>query len=655
MSSGPQSFDWRDRSPSTSASSKDDADEQLAPRTRSLMHTGTGRRQGRVFSQSSPALGSLHDGPGPNTAADSDSAHRGYPQRVQSHGAVASHFLPQPPDTYGGQTWADFLRESRVAQSSPPPPSLPPLTGPPPQNPSSRFALPALPSRSSETSSIPSRSSSDRKRRLTAPESPMRQPNHARSLQDGPGATPSEPLISVPSIAPNRPPLPSFPSRSSAGSRERRRESDIVLPPWQPDSEVSHCPVCGSQFTFFYRKHHCRKCGRVVCSACSPHRITIPRQFIVHPPNDMILGANIIDLTGDDDESGMSSFGPFRNPALGGGEEVRVCNPCVPDPNYSPPPQYAAGQGRQFPSYYSSHRPPFASIGPPAPPPRGHRGSQSLSSGSHTVGRDQTHLPRAPFSEERTSYNGTRTADLWLPAQPPSVGQRSPSQFPPAAEYLPGPDINYNPHSAFPQGHHHRHRHHHSFSARDSDSVPRPGSRMEQISSQSVPPQPQPRRQIAEEDECPVCLRELPPKGPDGNEDARTQHIVDCIAQHSASPPPAPPNPNQVISTSLPSQRTRGMSTAGTGDGTSPATGNGEGSSSRVSLSRFTMFPYIATEKDCVDEDGSAAECVICLEDFEAGQKMARLACWCKFHEKCIRSWWEKKGRGNCPTHQLHD
>lgn len=31
-----------------------------------------------------------------------------------------------------------------------------------------------------------------------------------------------------------------------------------MLPPWQPDSEVSHCPVCGSQFTFFYRKHHCR-------------------------------------------------------------------------------------------------------------------------------------------------------------------------------------------------------------------------------------------------------------------------------------------------------------------------------------------------------------------------------------------------------------
>jgi hypothetical protein len=47
------------------------------------------------------------------------------------------------------------------------------------------------------------------------------------------------------------------------------------------------------------------------------------------------------------------------------------------------------------------------------------------------------------------------------------------------------------------------------------------------------------------------------------------------------------------------------------------------------------MFPYIATEKDCVDEDGNDAECVICFEEFQTGDKMARLVCWCKFHEVC--------------------
>ena len=33
---------------------------------------------------------------------------------------------------------------------------------------------------------------------------------------------------------------------------------DFTLPRWQPDAEVTRCPICGSQFGFFIRKHHCR-------------------------------------------------------------------------------------------------------------------------------------------------------------------------------------------------------------------------------------------------------------------------------------------------------------------------------------------------------------------------------------------------------------
>lgn len=158
---------------------------------------------------------------------------------------------------------------------------------------------------------------------------------------------------------------------------------------------------------------------------------------------------------------------------------------------------------------------------------------------------------------------------------------------------------------------------------------------------------PRPRRQIAEEDECPICGGELPAKGPDGDDTARSQHIEECIALHSASPAPASNmRPQAHTSTSLPVTRTRGMSSVG----------NGEGASShRHSHAARGMFPYIATEKDCVDEDGNDAECVICFEEFQTGDKMARLVCWCKFHEKCIRDWWNMKGRGACPTHQLHE
>jgi hypothetical protein len=137
-----------------------------------------------------------------------------------------------------------------------------------------------------------------------------------------------------------------------------------------------------------------------------------------------------------------------------------------------------------------------------------------------------------------------------------------------------------------------------------------------------VIPTPRPRRQIAEEDECPICGNELPAKGPGNDEASRTQHIEGCIAMYSASPVTAPLT--HTTSASLPTQRSRGMSTAGEAS-----------SSNRITHAARGMFPFIATEKDCVDADGNEEECVICFEEYEAGDKMARLVCWCKFHEVC--------------------
>jgi hypothetical protein len=117
------------------------------------------------------------------------------------------------------------------------------------------------------------------------------------------------------------------------------------------------------------------------------------------------------------------------------------------------------------------------------------------------------------------------------------------------------------------------------------------------------------------------------------------------------------------------------MSSAGANLNNNHHNNGGEGASNlqnRMSHAARGMFPYVATEKDCVDEEGRVAECTICLEDFEAGDKMARLVCWCKFHEvcltlsevreemlmgeqTCIKEWWDKKGRGACPTHQLQE
>ncbi|XP_022201227.2 pleckstrin homology domain-containing family F member 2 isoform X2 [Nilaparvata lugens] len=48
---------------------------------------------------------------------------------------------------------------------------------------------------------------------------------------------------------------------------------------WVPDSEAAVCMHCKkAQFTVLNRRHHCRKCGAVVCGPCSNKRFLLPSQ-----------------------------------------------------------------------------------------------------------------------------------------------------------------------------------------------------------------------------------------------------------------------------------------------------------------------------------------------------------------------------------------
>ncbi|KAM0332178.1 hypothetical protein ACHAQA_002453 [Verticillium albo-atrum] len=135
---------------------------------------------------------------------------------------------------------------------------------------------------------------------------------------------------------------------------------------------------------------------------------------------------------------------------------------------------------------------------------------------------------------------------------------------------------------------------------------------------------PPPPPVLAEEDECPICHRELPPRNLPNFEALREAHITVCITSHSTY-------------------------LSGGGGASSETPQDSVAGTPPLAARRTGMFPYVATEKDCVD----SAECTICLEEFVTGVHMARLECLCRFHRSCISAWFINHP-GRCPVHQ-HD
>ncbi|XP_060119541.1 zinc finger FYVE domain-containing protein 26-like [Heteronotia binoei] len=82
---------------------------------------------------------------------------------------------------------------------------------------------------------------------------------------------------------------PSFPDvmhSSSPGERSLPQTVSVqeFVPPekpplkhqWIPDETEGTCMVCKTErFTMFNRRHHCRRCGRLVCSSCSTKRMVV--------------------------------------------------------------------------------------------------------------------------------------------------------------------------------------------------------------------------------------------------------------------------------------------------------------------------------------------------------------------------------------------
>lgn len=61
---------------------------------------------------------------------------------------------------------------------------------------------------------------------------------------------------------------------------------------WVSDESVSECYNCKCSFSTFYRKHHCRICGKIFCYSCSNNRITVPKEMIGDIPENPYSGTD---------------------------------------------------------------------------------------------------------------------------------------------------------------------------------------------------------------------------------------------------------------------------------------------------------------------------------------------------------------------------
>jgi hypothetical protein len=56
------------------------------------------------------------------------------------------------------------------------------------------------------------------------------------------------------------------------GGSEDKKVLEEEKTVWQKDEEAKQCCLCSVQFSLITRRHHCRKCGKVVCHKCSDQK-----------------------------------------------------------------------------------------------------------------------------------------------------------------------------------------------------------------------------------------------------------------------------------------------------------------------------------------------------------------------------------------------
>ncbi|KAK4504636.1 hypothetical protein PRZ48_002597 [Zasmidium cellare] len=61
---------------------------------------------------------------------------------------------------------------------------------------------------------------------------------------------------------------------------------EVTGPPttahWKPDESSNACYICSQSFTWFFRRHHCRKCGNLVCATHIQYSVPLDQHARYH-------------------------------------------------------------------------------------------------------------------------------------------------------------------------------------------------------------------------------------------------------------------------------------------------------------------------------------------------------------------------------------
>ncbi|CAO3618932.1 unnamed protein product [Mucor hiemalis] len=101
-------------------------------------------------------------------------------------------------------------------------------------------------------------------------------------------------------------------SSSSSSNLPRNEQDNNGLLQWESNDGVLDCRRCHRWFNFIVRRHHCRKCGQIICDKCSTQRVYLPPSDIIQPVSVPIQSLNMVSM-----------------------QPQRICDQCVDDVNNS--------------------------------------------------------------------------------------------------------------------------------------------------------------------------------------------------------------------------------------------------------------------------------------------------------------------------------